>query len=120
MTAVQAYSTAVLVLIAAGLAFRRRRKIHIPIMVSAFALDLGSVIFLQIQRHAVQKAASEPTTILMVHISFALATIVLYTAMAVTGTRLARKGVGRRTHKSLACVFLACRIGTWATSFFVG
>lgn len=119
MTPVQAYSTAVLALIAAGLAFRRRRQVHIPIMLIAFALDLGSVIYLQLQRHAIQKAASEPTTILMVHIAFALAAIGLYTAMTVTGTRLARNGAGRPVHKRLAAIFLFCRVGTWATSFFV-
>lgn len=120
MTPVQLYSTAVLALIAAGLAFRRRRQVHIPIMLLAFALDFGSVIYLQVQRHAVQKAASEPTPILLVHIAFALATLGLYTAMAVTGTRLARKGIGRSTHKRLAAVFLFCRVATWGTSFFVG
>lgn len=120
MTPVQAYSTAVLALVAVGLAFRHRRQIHIPIMLSAFALDFGSVIYLQLQRDAIQKAASEPTPLLMVHIAFALATIGLYTAMTVTGTRLARKGIGRTAHRRLAGVFLFCRVGTWATSFFVG
>ncbi|MEK7470209.1 MAG: hypothetical protein AAB074_22800 [Planctomycetota bacterium] len=120
MTPVQLYSTVVLALIAAGLAFRRRRRIHIPIMLGAFALDLGSVVYLQVQRNAVQKAAAEPTTILMVHIAFALSALLLYTAMTVTGTKLARRGTGRPMHRGLACVFLVCRVSTWGTSFFVG
>lgn len=119
MTAVQAYSTAVLALIGVGLALRRTRRAHIPIMLTCFALDLGSVVYLQLQRDAVQKAASKPTPILMVHIAFALTTLVLYAAMTATGTRLARKDVGRGLHRKLAVVFLACRAGTWATSFFV-
>lgn len=119
MTPVQAYSTAVLAVIAVGLALRRHRRAHIPVMASCFALDLGSVVYLQIQRHAVQTAATKPTPILLVHISFALATLALYTAMAVTGTRLARRDVGRGTHKALAAVFLVCRTGVWATSFLV-
>ncbi len=119
MTAVQAYSTGVVAVIVLGLALRRRPRVHIPLMLSAFALDLGSVVFLQVQRRAVQKAASTPTPLLMVHISFAFLSLVLYAAMAVTGTRLARTGNGRAAHRMLARVFLVCRAGTWITSFFV-
>lgn len=119
MTPVQIYSSAVFALVLVGVSFRRRPKIHIPIMLSAFALDLGSVVFLQIQRRAVQKAASKPTPILLVHISFALASLILYAAMTATGTRLARTGQGRGTHRVLAAIFLVCRAGTWVTSFFV-
>lgn len=119
MTGVQAWSTAVLAVIAAGLAFRRKPRIHIPLMLSAFALDLGSVVFLQLQRHAVQKAATKPTPILMVHIAFAFSALVLYAAMTFTGSRLARTGNGRGAHRAGAAIFLACRLGTWATSFFV-
>jgi hypothetical protein len=119
VTGVAAYSAGVLALIAAGLFFRKRPPAHIPLMLSAFALDLGSVVYLQLQRNAVQTAAGRPTAVLMVHVGFALTTLVLYGAMIVTGVRLLRRGAGRGAHKACAGAFLACRLGTYATSFFV-
>lgn len=112
------YSTAVLALLFVGLAFRRRRRVHIPIMATAFALDLASVIYLQIKRSAVQTAVGQPTPLLMVHVGFAIATVVLYLVMVGTGWRLAASGLGRSRHRTAAWIFMACRLGTWATSFF--
>lgn len=119
MTPVQAFSTGVVAVIVLGLALRRNPRAHIPLMLGAFALDLGSVVYLQIQRRAMQKAASTPTPVLMVHIAFAFLSLLLYAAMVVTGTRLARTGLGRGAHRTLARIFLVCRAGTWITSFFV-
>jgi uncharacterized membrane protein YozB (DUF420 family) len=116
---VSAYSTAVLVLIFSGLAVRRRRRAHIPVMLSAFVLDMASVVWLQVQRRAVQTAVNEMTPILAVHVGLAVGTILLYLFMIATGWRLAARDAGRGAHRAGAVLFLACRVGTWATSFFV-
>lgn len=119
MTPVQAFSASVVAVLAAGLAFRRRPRVHVPLMLSAFALDLGSVLYLQVQRSAVQKAAGSPDALLLVHIAFALGSLALYAALTVTGVRLLRTGQGRPAHKALAKAFLLCRTGTLVTSFAV-
>lgn len=118
MTPVIAYSTAVLALIATGVALRRRRRVHIPIMLSAFVLDVASVLYLQVQRQAVQTAVGKPTALLTVHVSLAILTIVLYLVVIPAGWRLAATGNGRTLHRRAAMLFLVCRVGTWATSFF--
>ncbi|MBI2922476.1 MAG: hypothetical protein HYY18_15605 [Planctomycetes bacterium] len=118
MTPVIAYSTAVLAVIAAGLAFRRRRRVHIPLMLSAFVLDVASVLYLQVQRQAVQTAVGKPTTMLMIHVSLAIGTILLYLIVIPLGWRLAVTGKGRPQHRRAAVLFLLFRVGTWVTAFF--
>ena len=41
MQIVHSYVGAVLVLLYTGVAFRRNRKIHVPIMITSFIFDLG-------------------------------------------------------------------------------
>jgi len=118
VTPVIAYSGLVLLLVFVGVALRKRPRAHIPIMLTAFALDLGSVVYLQLARNAVGKTASSPSTLLLVHVTVATATILLYAAMTATGWRLAATGRGRAAHRTLARIFLVCRIATWVTSFF--
>lgn len=118
MTPVIAYSTAVLALIVTGVALRRRRRVHIPIMLSAFVLDVASVLYLQVQRQAVQTAVGKPTTMLMIHVSLAIGTVILYLVVIPLGWRLAVSGKGRPAHRRAAMMFLVCRVGTWVTAFF--
>ena len=53
-------STIVLLILAAGILLRRHRRIHIPIMITAFSLDLASVLAIEINRGAIKKAISSP------------------------------------------------------------
>jgi hypothetical protein len=77
------------------------------------------VVYLQVQRSAVQTAVSHMTPILGVHVGFAAGTILAYVYMIATGWRLAARDAGRLAHRAGAVVFMVCRVGTWGTSFFV-
>jgi len=62
-------STPVLLVLMAGILLRRRRRIHVPMMVAAFSLDLLTVLALEWNRGAVKKATSSPSPLLLFHVT---------------------------------------------------
>ena len=48
------------VLIGVGLVFKRKRKVHIPCMLSAFAVELVIVYLLESGRHVIDRAMQGP------------------------------------------------------------
>ena len=74
-------SFAGLLLIVVGLALRRDRKKHPPIMVLAFVLDVALVLYLELTRGAIDRASQLASQLLTVHVGFAVATLVLNIAL---------------------------------------
>ena len=112
-----------------GLLRRRRPEVHIPVMLTAFAVDLANVILIEVtgwltrNQGAVGKAmetvAGEGEFLQKLHIIVSALCIVGYIVAIVTGTRLRRTGRARRVHLANACVFLIMRIASYATSFWM-
>jgi hypothetical protein len=123
-------NTAMVLVIAIGLLVRFRPRAHIPIMLLAFAVDLGNVFLVEVvarQRNegigAVEKGISTmaegEAIIPMVHITVSALAIIGYVVAVITGIRLHRYGTGRRIHKANAAVFIFNRLASYITSFWM-
>ena len=107
------------VLIVAGVLNRRRKRIHIPLMLTALAIDLGVVLYLEIARHVIESIPHRPMPpLLLFHICLSVAVLALYGAQVVTGIQNAR-GRRSRWHRKALIWFLVTRFGNLITSFFV-
>jgi hypothetical protein len=115
-----AASTFVLFLIVAGVLLRRRRRIHIPIMIAAFSLDLAAVLAIEISRGAIKKATSSPPPLLLFHVTVSVCALVFYGVMFALGERV-RKGAEqlRPWHRRTAWAFGACRTANYVTSWMI-
>lgn len=111
----------VLCLIFVGVYFRRKRKIHVPIMLSCFVLDMSFVLYLEFNRHVIKEALERaPESIMKLHLLFAISTLLGYGVALVTGRGLLKGNNKLRSlHRINACIFLIARTGVLITSFWV-
>lgn len=118
-------STLVLLIIGLGLVFRHRPRVHIPCMVSAFLLDISLVLFIELNRHAIEtvsEGARQPFSngLLLFHVSMSVVVLLLYGIQAWQGRGLLKgKEALRLRHRYLGCVFVGCRLLNYVTSFFI-
>jgi len=89
-------------------------------MIAAFSLDLGNVLAIEINRHAVKKAVSAPPPLLLFHVIVSVFALVFYGVMFVLGERV-RKGAThlRPWHRRTAWFFGACRTANYVTSWMI-
>ncbi len=105
-------------LLVTGYLNRKRRGIHIPLVVSAFVIDMAIVLYIEISRGALEAAQAKMGPLMIVHITLSVITILLYFGQIVTGIRKLRgkpsawHGVGGR-------LLLLFRFGNLVTSFLV-
>lgn len=113
-------STIVLLILTAGIALRRHRRFHIPVMITAFSLDLASLLAIEINRGAIKKAVSSPPPVLLFHVLVSVAALAFYVVMFVLGERV-RKGAAhlRPWHRRAAWIFGACRTANYASSWAI-
>jgi len=115
-----AASTLVLLILIAGLLLRRHRRVHIPVMITAFSLDLASVLAIEINRGAIKKAVSSPPPLLLFHVLVSVAALAFYVVMFVVGERVRKGAVHLRPwHRRAAWVFAACRTANYITSWAI-
>lgn len=105
-----------------GLFMRKERATHMKTMKVVIVWDLLLILQIELSREAIIKASnimSNPM-ILNIHVSLAVATVLLYGMMAYTGYKLS-KGIEsiRRFHRPLGYVTLTARLATFATSFLI-
>ncbi len=122
-------STFVLALIAAGLHYRKQMKLHIPLMITAFVIDLSLVLVIELQRAAVEKVVSHVVAgtnyFLIFHATVSLLVLVLYVLLIWTGSKVykgIKAGTGKprdiyALHKKLAAAFIVLRLINYATAF---
>ena len=125
------FSSLVLAIIAAGLYFRKRMSLHIPLMLTAFAIDLSLVLVIEFQRMAVEKVvahvASGTNYFLIFHAGISLLVLVCYVLLTWTGSKAykgMKAGSGKPReiyawHKKLALAFIVLRLINYVTSFGV-
>lgn len=112
-------SVLVCVLLVVGVLNRRNRRIHIPLMLSCFLIDLGMVLYLEIRRGVVESIPGRPMTpLLIIHIIISTVVLVLYASQIYTGLQNAK---GRRSawHRRIGVTFLFLRFGNLITSFMM-
>jgi uncharacterized membrane protein YozB (DUF420 family) len=114
-------STLVLVIVAAGFWLRKRRNaVHIRLMICAFLIDLGLVLYIEFSRNAVQKVAGSTSLLLWFHAAVSVMVLVCYVAMIQLGRGiLAGHPKARRWHRMLGITFLFLRGLNYVTSYLV-
>ena len=113
-------SAFVCVLIVVGLLKRRQRKTHITMMVSALVIDLGLVLYLELERGVVESVPGrEPTPLLYFHIALSLVVLILYGVQVFTGVKKKLKGLPCPLHKKAAVLLVITRLGNLITSYLV-
>lgn len=124
MTVLKAISIFVFLILLVGYAYRRRRKIHVPLMLSAFAIDMGLVAYIELNRSAIKTAQSiitpdaGPGPLMTVHIIMSVIVVLLYFWQIYTGIGKLR-GKRNPSHPYTGIVFLLLRFGNLVTSFIV-
>jgi hypothetical protein len=113
-------STLVVVLLIVGVSVRRNRRIHVPIMIAAFAADLASVVAIELSRGAIKKAISAPPPLLVFHLTVSVTALAFYVVMFVLGERV-RIGATHLQpwHRRAAWVFGTCRTANYVTSWMI-
>jgi hypothetical protein len=130
-----AVSTIVLVVLAVGIYFRRQRDLHIKLMTSAFVLDLGLVLYIELTRKAVATVASGSRPLVWTHAAISMTVLFLYVVQIVLGSRLllarpalaggtgaasfADAGHSRTLHRNLGIVFVVFRVLNYVTAFLL-
>ncbi|MBI3089898.1 MAG: hypothetical protein HYY96_04465 [Candidatus Tectomicrobia bacterium] len=114
-----AVSTLALLILAAGFLNRFHRRRHIPLMLSAFAIDLGLLLHIEITRHAIEKVSRQPSRLLLLHVLISVLMLLGYVVMVCAGIMVLRRNRWRRLHRHAAKVFLTLRALNYVTSYLV-
>lgn len=113
-------STLVLILIAAGVYYRKNTKIHLRYMLGAFILDVALVLYIEITRHAVEKVAHHTGLLLWFHVAVSVAVLTAYIAQIQLGRKIMRGFIAsRETHIRLGLTFCTLRLLNYITSFMI-
>lgn len=117
----QSQSLCIVLLMLAGIVFRRNRKIHIKIMSFAIIWDVLLILQIELSRSAILKAskAVDNPLALNIHVSIAVSTVILYAFMVYTGRALLDgRTEFRSKHKFLGYSTFLMRVLTFITSFW--
>ncbi len=111
----------VLLMIGRGLVLRRERLRHVRWMLSAFLLDTALVLWIELNRSAIEQAFDPALRgILAIHIGFSAVAALGWLGLVVLGGLLLRGHSGLRAwHLRLAVLFLVARLGNFLTSFLI-
>ena len=113
-------SIAIALLLAAGVALRRRRRLHVRIMLTGCAADLGLLVWVEFTRKAVEQALRGVSLLLGVHIAFSVGVLVLYGVQIHCGRRLLRgEEAIRGRHRIGAMLFILFRLGNLVTTLML-
>lgn len=117
----QLQSACIVILMAVGIYFRRQRSLHVKIMSTAMIWDIILILQIELSRSAILKAskAMSNAMALNIHVSIAVATVLLYGLMVYTGrAMLYGKNEFRKKHRILGYTTFLMRILTFVTSFW--
>ena len=117
----QLQSVCILALMFTGVALRRQRSKHVKLMSVAIAWDVLLILQIELSRGAIVKASKvvTNTTILNIHVTFAVLCVILYGLMIYTGRKLLKNQNHLRSrHRMLGILTLSLRLLTFITSFF--
>lgn len=114
-------SSVVLALIVLGTWIRRRHpRAHVAIMVGAFVVDLGLVIYIEATRRAVETVVTTGPSFVHLHALISTLVLVAYAAQLTLGWRmLSGVATARRTHAVIGIAFVSLRSLNYVTSLFL-
>lgn len=114
----KALSVGVVLLILYGYARRREPRVHIPVMLSAFVIDMSIVAYIEGSREAVRQAMGPTSPLMKLHLACSILTLALYLVQIGSGILKAR-GVAVPFHRQTGLAFLLFRVGNLVTSFLI-
>jgi len=116
----KAFSIGIVCLLVYGLTQRFKPRIHIPVMLTAFVLDLALVLYIELNRDATGQALgwNDLPVIMRIHILLSTLTVVFYVIQIVSGFIRWRRG-GMKYHLYTGIAFMAFRLGNLITSFMI-
>lgn len=117
----QIQSALILALMIFGVTKRRVRKVHVRTMLTAIVWDILLVLQIELSRSAIDTASKGLTnpTPLLIHLFFALSSVLLYFVMIWSGNKILQGDNSRRgLHGILGWITLTFRTLTLITSFW--
>lgn len=118
MSLLKVISIVACVLLAVGFMYRRKRRVHIPLMLSAFVVDMGLVLYIELSRGAIDTARTTTSGLMIFHIAISVGVVLLYFWQIYTGIRRVR-GAAASSHGATGLTLLVLRLGNLVTSFMV-
>ncbi|MCA8938547.1 MAG: hypothetical protein KDB07_01960 [Planctomycetes bacterium] len=121
----RASSAAIMALIFVGLVLRRNRKLHPPIMLGCFGLDVALLLHIEFSRDAIETSFDKISPLLGVHIILALIMLAGYGFLTQTGFKILKTedpatAAGlRKRHGIGAGIFVLTRIAVMVTAVMV-
>ncbi|MBT6842794.1 MAG: hypothetical protein HOA17_03230 [Candidatus Melainabacteria bacterium] len=113
------------ILVALGLMARKDPSKHVPLMLSAFAVDFILLIMIEFTDHAVEVVVEEVQNpdmnmFTIFHASISTVLLLLYFALIYTGfARLKDRTKFVQLHKMLAYAFIIFKLTNFITAFYV-
>lgn len=107
------------VLIFIGICYRKNRKRHVPIMLTAFTIDVAMVLYIELTRHAIKTSLHPPHPFVTFHVCISVILMILYLVQVWVGFKLYRGGTMRSFHRKMAVAFVIFRLANLVTSFYV-
>lgn len=117
--ALKILSGVVCLIILVGLAYRRRKKMHAGLMMTAFVIDVAMVLYIELTRQAIATAIHPPHPFVRLHVTISITVMILYVFQIVTGMRRYKTGSRRDGHRLGAVLFVIFRLGNFVTSLWV-
>jgi len=117
----QIQSICVYALMVFGITKRKKRKIHVPTMISVVVWDIILILQIELGRGAVEKASKALINpwILNVHVSFAISCVIFYFLLIFTGRKLLNgQNEYRLRHRLFGWSAFILRTLTLITSFY--
>lgn len=109
----------VCILIFTGIYFRKNKKLHVPIMLTALGLDVAMVLYIELTRHAIKTSLHPPHPFVTFHVIISVIVMILYLVQVWSGIKLYRGDATRPLHRKIAALFIIFRLGNLLTSFYV-
>ncbi|MDH5643018.1 MAG: hypothetical protein OEY63_02365 [Gemmatimonadota bacterium] len=109
-----------LVLFAGFWARKRNRRMHYGLMLTGFSLDLGLLLFVELNRSAINRVVEADSSMVLFHAGISTFVLLSYFVMIGLGVQLLKGKVAvRGFHRNLAVVFAVLRISNFVTAFMV-
>jgi len=118
-------SIVITIVLLIGVALRRNRKLHPPIMIACFVADLGLVVWLEVTRSAVETAVGNMSALMVTHIVLAVLMILSYVSLMATGFKVLRAkeplefDTHRKSHRAASISFFIIRVAVLVTALMV-
>lgn len=112
-------SLGVCLLLLLGVVFRRRPRVHVPLMVTAFLVDIGMLLYIELTRKAIATVVGGPHEFVMVHATISTLVLVAYGFQILSGLKILKGRARQLNHRYAAVVLLLLRFSNFGTSLFV-